>query len=256
MDNFGTVNGVPKRWWGNTEPTDKKMIWYRNGKAYAYSDGAWNPITSGGGGQSTNIAKTIVDSIMNFYSKVMFPQELKDYVIPDNAVIGVKPAIEIGLGITSKLNNVCTPYYISKNNNSNSSYSDFCSLTTDDASVTNTYLNSIGIKNPNLYYSISDGYSSISYDTRQITGALLVIPSYGVFMNTSALITHAPNNDPKEYTAIDDGFYLCLCGTCDDDNTTVPLFIIDAIRKYNGMDDIDWSQVCPNNGVTYADICK
>ena len=47
MDNFGTVNGVPKRWWGNTEPTDKKMIWYRNGKAYAYANGEWSESTGG-----------------------------------------------------------------------------------------------------------------------------------------------------------------------------------------------------------------
>lgn len=47
MDNFGTVNGVPKRWWGSTEPTDKKMIWYRNGKAYAYANGEWSESTGG-----------------------------------------------------------------------------------------------------------------------------------------------------------------------------------------------------------------
>lgn len=82
MDNFGTIHGVPKCWWGSKAPSDKDSIWYVDGVAHAFSDGEWKPVTSGGG------------STLSFLKKFFDSCNTSGYVYDDDTIVGLKmPAI-------------------------------------------------------------------------------------------------------------------------------------------------------------------
>lgn len=78
MDNFGTINGVPKCWWGSKAPSDKDSIWYVDGVAHAFSDGEWKPVTSGGG------------SNLSFLKKFFDSCNTSGYVYDDDTIVGLK----------------------------------------------------------------------------------------------------------------------------------------------------------------------
>lgn len=79
MDNFGTINGIPKRYWGDKEPSDKKVIWYKNNTPYAYQDGEWKPLTGGSSATGLGALKDFIDKTTPDW-----------YTIPDNAIVGIK----------------------------------------------------------------------------------------------------------------------------------------------------------------------
>ncbi len=93
MDNFGTINGVPKCWWGSKAPSDKDSIWYVDGVARAFSDGEWKPVTSGGG------------STLSFLKKFFDSCNTDGYVYDDDAIVGLKMPARYATGSTGNLQN-------------------------------------------------------------------------------------------------------------------------------------------------------
>lgn len=79
MDNFGTINGIPKRYWGDREPSDKKVIWYKNNIPHSYQDGEWKPLTGGSSATGLGALKDFIDKTTPDW-----------YEIPDDAIVGVR----------------------------------------------------------------------------------------------------------------------------------------------------------------------
>jgi hypothetical protein len=218
------------------------------------------------------IAKKIVDNFIKYNyiddNGMSIFDSTKTFTISDDAIVGIKTKIDRDSS-RNDLGVVKTKVYTETNHNQ-PAYK--LSYYTPEYTTTLEYIRSItsddfvGQSDPSaLITDASVDNIHLSYAVNDEDKALLVIPEYGIFLNTAQLTTgdtlyYDSDGTFTSYLKNYNGIYMFPCveykykKSSADCTMVLPLFAFDLCNQARGGTAIDWSQVFPVIGVKYGDL--